>query len=239
MPGKFWTKLRFGYLGQVLTAGVLLTIASLLLFAVISTLQPTSPPQVAKTTPVSEAIPPVEAAVVTQHPASGSTTGVKDLTPESQLPAALVQTVGTAADHDTVYGNEAIQELWNGAKPLTFGWQLHPLYRDWRYHNGVDINGGEGQVVPALLNGEIVDVYTDKQYGLTVAVKSGKYTVYYGALASVAVQKNTMIKTGKPIGSMGISSAEPEPHLHLAVKSNDGRTIDPHEIFSNIPTNTH
>ncbi len=228
MPGRIFTKLaRSGHIGQVLTAGGLLAIAALLVFAVASTLEPAPAPPVTKIAPVSEpaeTLPisqPVPAVSISQLPAG-------PLPPAAELPAAA------AGQQDMAVGNENIRELWRGAIIRDFGWQLHPLYQDWRYHNGLDISGGEGQIVPALLSGEVVEIFTDKQYGLTVAVRSGKYTVYYGALASVAVNKNTMIKTGSPIGSMGISTTEPEPHLHLAVQDHDGSRIDPRELFPNI-----
>ncbi|HWR44361.1 M23 family metallopeptidase [Sporomusa sp.] len=223
MPGRILTKLaRSGYLGQVLTAGVLLTVASLLMFAVVSTLEPASNPPVTKSAPLSEPMQSTQAVSINRPPASSM-----------ELPAD--QPVALVTDPDMEAGNEAIRDLWSGTVTRGFGWQLHPLYQDWRYNNGLDISGGEGQIVPALLSGEVVDVFTDKQNGLTVAVQSGKYTICYGSLASVAVHKNTMVRTGKPIGSMGISTSQPEPHLHLAVKTSDSKSIDPHEIFPNIP----
>ncbi|QDR82105.1 M23 family metallopeptidase [Sporomusa termitida] len=228
MPGKIFTKLvRSGHIGQVLTAGGLLAVAALLIFAVASTLETVPTPPVTKTAPVSEpaqSLPlaqPQPAVSISQLPAGPQA-------PADELPAAA------AGQQDMAAGNEAIRNLWQGAIIRDFGWQLHPLYQDWRYNNGLDIGGGEGQLVPALLSGEVVEVFTDKQHGLTVAVRSGKYTVYYGSLASVAVNKNTMIKTGSPIGSMGISTSEPEPHLHLAVQGSGGDRIDPRELFPNI-----
>lgn len=220
MFGKILPKItRSSYLGQVLTAGVLLTAASLLMFAVISTFEPASKPPIVKTEQISEPMRPVQTALVPQSHVN-------------QSPPAQPR----AAEHDFETGNEAIRDLWAGTITHGFGWQLHPLYQDWRYHNGLDISGGEGQIVPALLSGEVVDVMTDTQYGLTVAVKSGRYILYYGSLASAAAQKNDLIQAGKPIGSMGISTSEPEPHLHLAVRSNDGKQlVNPREIFPNIP----
>lgn len=230
MPRTIWGKVAgFSYARQVLTAGVLLAVASVMMFGVISALQQASTPLPHSPAPVSEGVLPSETGVVTKLPESVSTSSIQEMASAPPLPVAAVAEEASAA-------NEVIQELWRGVTTHGFGWQLHPLYGDWRYHNGVDISGGEGQVVPALLNGEVVDVYTDKVYGLTVAVKSGNYTVYYSSLASVAVQKTSLIKTGSPIGSMGICGGEPEPHLHLAVKTTDGqKAINPQELFPDIP----
>ncbi|WP_425058639.1 hypothetical protein SCACP_32960 [Sporomusa carbonis] len=238
MPGKWWTKLtRLGYLGPVLTAGALLVMASLLMFAVVSTLGPASQPPAAKIAPVVEPVQRAQADSPVPAPANPEAPVIRqELSAETQLPSLPVRTVATMAGSDRAAGNEAIRELWNGKLIKGFGWQLHPVYQDWRYNTGVDIGGGEGQVVPALLNGEVTDIFTDRQYGLTVAVKSGKYTVCYSSLASVAVDKNSIIETGRPVGSMGMSPAEREPHLHLAVKNTATQEyIDPNELFPNIP----
>jgi murein DD-endopeptidase MepM/ murein hydrolase activator NlpD len=230
MPRRIWGKVagcRYGR--QAMTAGVLLAVASVMLLSVISALQQGAAPLPPNTAPVSEAVPLPEAAATANLPEPVNTGSIQEAATAPTIPEAAVAEDNSAA-------NEAIQELWRGGITHAFGWQLHPLYGDWRYHNGVDIGGGEGQIVPALLSGEVVDVYTDKAYGLTVAVRSGKYTVYYSSLASAAVQKNAMLKPGTPIGSMGICGGEPEPHLHLAVKANDGqKTVNPQELFPDIP----
>ncbi len=110
------------------------------------------------------------------------------------------------------------------------GWRIHPVFNDWRYHNGIDIKGREGQQVVAALSGEVEDVYTDRTSGLTVVIKSRGYTFYYGCLSGVSVDKNSKIQAGVKVGTAGSSSAEPYPHLHLAVKKGD-KYIDPREIL--------
>lgn len=235
MPGKFWLKgIRPGYLGQVMTAGTLLALVSFLMFTVVSTLEVAIKPPVDKITPAAETMP-VEQAVVNRY--SNVNNGIisgQDQGTASQITVASSQ---TATDDSNINaGNQAIHDLWNGTITHGFGWEFHPVYRDWRFHNGIDISGSEGQIVPAVASGEIVDIYTDKQYGLTVVVASGKYIIYYGSLASIVVEKNTTIKTGSPIGSMGISANELETHLHLAVKNSSSKEfIDPREAFPNIP----
>ena len=228
MPGRIWGKVagcRYGR--QAVTAGVLLAVASVMLLGVIGALQQAAVPVPPDAAPVAETVVPSEAAA--NLPELVNTGSIQAAATAPTLPEAAV-----AQDNSAV--NETIEELWRGGVTQAFGWQLHPLYGDWRYHNGVDIGGGEGQVVPALLSGTVVDVYTDKTYGLTVAVSSDSYTVYYSSLASAVVQKDSLLKPGTPIGSMGICRGEIEPHLHLAVKTNDGhQTVNPRELFPDIP----
>ncbi|WP_094603934.1 hypothetical protein SPSIL_043580 [Sporomusa silvacetica DSM 10669] len=236
MPGRIFAKIvRTGYVGQVATAGMLLTVAALLMFAVISTLEPVAKPPVAKTAPVSEPVQQVQSPALNSLSADpANTTPALPASQSNSSVSAPVEAV--AIENNAVADSQAISELWNGVITQKFGWRLHPLYQDWRYHNGVDIAGGEGKIVPALVNGKVIEIYTDKQYGLTVVVESDNYIVYYSSLASVAVQENAIIKIGRPIGSMGITLSEPEPHLHLAIQTQDKQEyLAPHEIFPNIP----
>lgn len=233
MPGRIFAKIvRTGYVGQAATAGMLLTVAALLMFAVISTLEPVGKPPVAKKVPVSETDQSPVLNSLSADPANAAP--VPSLSQPNSSVSAPVEAV--AIENDAVDNSQVISELWNGVITQKFGWQLHPLYQDWRYHNGVDIAGGEGKIVPALVKGKVIEIYTDKQYGLTVVVESDNYLIYYSSLASVAVQENTIIKRGKPIGSMGITLSEPAPHLHLAVQTQDKQEyLAPHKIFPNIP----
>lgn len=128
------------------------------------------------------------------------------------------------------YDNEVPRWPVRGEVIFEFGWQEHPVYKDWRYHNGIDIRATEGQPVQAMLGGEVQEIYNDKNYGQTVAVKSGRYLVIYGSLDSVAVSKNDTVSNGSKIGVAGSFAAEPQVHVHLAVKDGD-KYINPRSIL--------
>lgn len=108
-----------------------------------------------------------------------------------------------------------------GEIKVKFGWYLHPLYNDWRYHTGIDVMGHKGQSVSAIQNGQVTEIYQDANSGLTVVVKHKDYQVYYGSLLKAAVEKGDFIQAGQEIGKMGSCDAEPYDHLHLAIKEND------------------
>lgn len=107
-----------------------------------------------------------------------------------------------------------------------FGWQMHSLYKDWRYHTGVDVLGEEGQNVAAVQSGQVIDIYKDNNSGLTVVVQNNNYKVYYGSLSKVMTAKGSHIDAGQEIGKMGSFAAEPYSHLYLAIKQ-DNEYIDP------------
>ncbi len=113
-----------------------------------------------------------------------------------------------------------------GEIKVKFGWYLHPLYNDWRYHTGIDVMGGKGQRVAAIYNGQVTEIFQDANSGLTVVVKNNNYQVYYGSLLKVTVEKGDFIRAEQEIGKMGSCDAEPYDHLHLAIKENDDY-VDP------------
>lgn len=118
-----------------------------------------------------------------------------------------------------------------GTVSVSFGWQSHPLYGDWRYHPGVDVGAPAGAAVRAMWGGRVMEIYEDRQYGLTVAVAGGGYVVHYGSLASVAVARNQHLPAGETVGTVGEAPGERYPHLHLAVKSGDNY-VDPRELLA-------
>lgn len=229
MPGKIFMKLALSSYGrQVVSAGVMLTMAAMLLFGVINALEP------AGELPDSKAAQSEDDGGREQHAAANRLTA-DFLQPVPAPPVNAAAGKARAGESSDAAGVQSISQLWDGEVTRNFGWYLHPLYKEWRYHNGVDISGGEGQIVPVLSDGKVAAIYTDKQYGLTAVVQGETYSIAYSSLASTAVQENTLVKTGQPIGSMGITSAEPEPHLHLAVQAkNRQNELDPGEIFPAI-----
>ncbi len=108
-----------------------------------------------------------------------------------------------------------------GQRVLDFGWQFHPVYKEWRYHTGIDISGIAGQSVQAIASGKVTDIFRDPHSGLTVVVTNDHYSIYYGSLENVNVNKDSIIHVGQLIGTMGRSDAEPYDHLHLAIKEKD------------------
>lgn len=110
-----------------------------------------------------------------------------------------------------------------------FGWHHDPLYKDWRFHSGIDITAPSGQPVKAIASGQVLSVRTDPQFGLTVTVKSGDYTIDYGSLSESAVTPGTAVSAGSPVGKAGESPGEPYPHLHFAIKK-EGKFVDPRQL---------
>ncbi|MBP2655587.1 MAG: Peptidase [Firmicutes bacterium] len=119
-----------------------------------------------------------------------------------------------------------------GAVKVDYGWQQHPVYKDWRFHTGVDIEAPKGSPVYAVYGGKVITVKKDNSYGLMVMVATGELTVCYGSLGMAAVNPMQGVEAGTLIGTVGEAEGEPYPHLHLALKQND-RYINVNELLDN------
>lgn len=117
-----------------------------------------------------------------------------------------------------------------GQIQLDFGWQSHPVYKDWRYHTGIDIKGNTGQDVPAVYKGQVSEIFRDGHSGLTVVVKDATYQIYYGSLSEITVQQGSIVNANQIIGKMGSCTGEPDVHLHLGIKK-DQQYVDPKLII--------
>lgn len=155
------------------------------------------------------------------------------LQPENYLPS-IADVAGSlksvAVSSEDMATKETAKMPLKGNVILAFGWQQHPVYKDWRYHTGMDIGIAGKQDIQAVFSGKVIDIYTDKHSGLTVAVESKDYKIFYGSLSAAAVTKGSFIKAGDCIGKTGSCREEPAEHLHLAVKK-DEHYINPASLF--------
>ena len=104
---------------------------------------------------------------------------------------------------------------------------------DWRTHNGLDIQAGEGDAVKTAAAGTVVSVRNDEMMGTTVVIDhAGGYTTTYASLQEKPpVLSGDRVAAGDIIGCVGSTAAAESgmgPHLHFSV-SKDGVAIDPSE----------
>ena len=102
---------------------------------------------------------------------------------------------------------------------------------DWRTHNGVDIQAGEGDAVKTAAAGTVQMVNDDGLMGTTVVIShAGGYTTQYSSLqVEPPVKVGQEVSAGDIIGYVGSTAAAESsmgPHLHFSVSQN-GKLINP------------
>lgn len=105
----------------------------------------------------------------------------------------------------------------------------------WEIHKGIDVSAKQGSEVKSLLNGKVVDVFNDKEHGMSVKVQSEDdiLVVYSNLAENISVKKNQEVKEGDLLGVVGkttfIESGE-ESHVHVeAFKGKEA--IDPMSLI--------
>ncbi|MEH2238764.1 M23 family metallopeptidase [Nostoc sp.] len=105
--------------------------------------------------------------------------------------------------------------------PITslFGWRIHPITGDRRFHAGTDLGAPMGTPVLAAAAGQVETANWVGGYGLTVILnhKSAEQTLY-GHMSEILVQPGQWVQPGTVIGRVGSTGNSTGPHLHFEVR---------------------
>ena len=103
--------------------------------------------------------------------------------------------------------------------PITslFGWRIHPLSGDARFHAGTDIGAPMGTPVLAALTGRVIFADLLGGYGLSAALehKDGSQQTLYAHMSEIFVKPGDIVKQGTVIGRVGSTGASTGAHLHF------------------------
>lgn len=108
-----------------------------------------------------------------------------------------------------------------------FGMRLHPVYRDWRNHNGLDLTAPQGTPVYATGDGIVSLAAYNGGYGNVVYINHGfGFESRYGHLSKFNTQAGQQVKRGDLIGFVGSTGVSTTPHLHYEVLYH-GKYVNP------------
>ena len=116
-----------------------------------------------------------------------------------------------------------------------FGMRIHPITKDKRMHNGVDIVAPEGTPVYATADGLVRKVEQafeeGKGRGRYIIIDHEKgYSTLYSQLSAYNTSEGKEVKQGDIIGYVGSSGISTGPHLHYEVMK-DGENVNPEKYF--------
>jgi len=105
--------------------------------------------------------------------------------------------------------------------PITslFGFRIHPITGDQRFHAGTDIGAAQGTPVLAAQDGFVEMAGNGGGYGLMVELshdlEETQLRSRYAHLADIFVEAGTEVKKGDVIGLVGSTGNSTGPHLHF------------------------
>ena len=114
-----------------------------------------------------------------------------------------------------------------------YGWRMHPIYHEMRFHAGEDIGAPSGTPILAADSG-MATVIADNGngYGNYIMINHGGGRVtLYAHMSSFAISNGATVSQGQVIGYVGSTGNSTGPHLHFEVRVN-GATTDPKSYFN-------
>lgn len=111
--------------------------------------------------------------------------------------------------------------------------------KQWEVHDGIDLQAASGSTVYSILDGKVVDVYSNILEGSVVVVEhdNGLCSTYASLDEEVLVKEGDLVNRGQELGTIADTAAselEAGAHLHFSLQDN-GKPIDP-ASYLNIGT---
>jgi len=112
-----------------------------------------------------------------------------------------------------------------------FGGRIHPIFREHRFHNGLDIAARHGTPVGAAAGGVVTSTGWMGGYGNTVIISHPKgFCTLYGHLSRISVRAGQQVGAGRLIGRVGSTGWSTGPHLHFTMWHN-GKLVNPMKVL--------
>lgn len=114
-----------------------------------------------------------------------------------------------------------------------FGWRIHPIYGDTRFHAGVDLSAPQGTPIVATRAGVVtVASYEAGGAGYYVNINHlDGFVSRYMHMTHFIVSEGQTVQAGQVIGYCGSTGASTGPHLHFGVYYN-GSAVNPAQYIN-------
>jgi murein DD-endopeptidase MepM/ murein hydrolase activator NlpD len=117
-----------------------------------------------------------------------------------------------------------------------YGYRIHPVYKKWRMHTGIDFSSPTGTPIYATGDGRVSKPKDGLAgYGKTVVIDHGYgYKSLYAHMSKIAVKPGQRVTRGQIIGYVGNTGISTGPHLHYEVRKNDEPVNPVHFFFQDL-----
>lgn len=108
-----------------------------------------------------------------------------------------------------------------------YGWRIHPIWGDRRFHSGVDLAANQGTPIYAIAAGTVTTATYGEANGYYVSISHGNgYGSLYAHMTNYVVSVGDYVSQGQVIGYVGSTGWSTGPHLHFEIHVN-GSTVNP------------
>ena len=114
-----------------------------------------------------------------------------------------------------------------GAIGSPFGRRFHPIFHEWRMHEGVDLHASCGTPIRSAAAGVVKSVSYDSSGGHRLVIAhAGGLTTHYLHAQGYRVHRGQKVARGQVVGTVGSTGWSTACHLHFGTKLN-GRLVNP------------
>lgn len=154
---------------------------------------------------------------------------------EEQVISEPVKKIVVYGGYNVTYVGNSTYWAWPTSKPFKissyYGYRVHPVYKDQRFHDGVDITGTKSDNIYAIQAGTVSAVSYHSSMGNYVKVDHGNgYVSSYLHLSKQLVSVGDSVEKGELVGIMGCTGTCTGKHLHLSITKN-GSKMNPLELY--------
>ncbi len=97
-----------------------------------------------------------------------------------------------------------------------FGYRIHPVLGEEKFHYGMDIAADSGAAIHAFAAGTVTVVAESSDYGKYVIVSHpGGFTSLYAHCSLITASSGQQVALGDPIAEVGDTGMTTGPHLHF------------------------
>ena len=117
----------------------------------------------------------------------------------------------------------------NGRLGDGFGWRVHPILRDRRFHEGVDYPAPFGSPIDAAGDGVVEKIGEEWGYGKYIRIRHDfGYETTYAHISGIAqgLTVGTRVRRGQVIAYVGSTGLSTGPHLYYELRV-DGHYLNP------------
>ncbi len=108
-----------------------------------------------------------------------------------------------------------------------YGWRIHPVYGDRRFHHGIDLSAPSGTPIYATRSGKVTIATYSSSAGYYVNVDHGDgFMSRYLHMTHYVVSAGQQVSAGQLLGYVGSTGTSTGPHLHLSIYYN-GASVNP------------
>lgn len=117
---------------------------------------------------------------------------------------------------------------WSGDISSEYGWRIHPISGDKKFHAGVDIAEPQGTEIHSCSSGTVIVAKYSSSAGNYIAIqdKDG-FVIKYMHCHELYVSQGDEVQKGDVIAIVGTTGNSTGNHLHLQIEDPSGNTLNP------------